>query len=134
VVNLSLNDLRIYYSTLDDPDYIECGCSRWDTDNYTTIIETWLTKSQVQTLRNNIVPGATAELYQILGSPHMYDQTWEGHNTIRIVPINTTTGNLYETRNEKVLYVKDISVSPIEGASGWLSVKLECNRSGSSVL
>ena len=135
-----MSDLRIYYSSLSAPHYIDCLCSRWDYDDYSVIVETWLTKSQLKILRNNIVPGAAGELYQILSRPTFYDQTWEGNNTIRIVPNHRYNSNWEEIttipymRNEKLIYVKDISDSPIEGTSGYLSVKIEGYTSGSSDL
>ena len=134
------NDFRIYYDSLTGSDFIDCNCSRWDSDNYSITVETWLTKSQLKILRNNIVPGAAGELYQILSRPTFYDQTWEGNNTIRIVPNHRYNSNWEEIttipymRNEKLIYVKDISDSPIEGTSGYLSVKIEGYTSGSSDL
>lgn len=133
VINPCSKDLKIYYNSLTGNDFICCDCSRWDTDNYNVIIETWLTKSQLQTLRNNITPGAAGELYQILGAPTFYDQTWQGNNTIRLVPVNISLSSLYNMRNGKTIYVKDVSTSPIEGKSGYLSVKVEGYISGSSL-
>jgi len=125
-------DLLIYYnSSLSAPNYICCWCSRWNVDNFDTIIETWLTKSQLKTLRDNITPGAAGELYQILGSPTFYDQTWEGKNTLRIASNDNSTSTLYKMRNDKIIYVKNISTSPIAGASGYLAVKIEGYISGS---
>lgn len=70
------HDLRIYYDSLTGSDVINCWCSRWDVDNYSIVAETWLKKNDLQTLRNNIRPGATKELYRILGRPRFTDTSW----------------------------------------------------------
>lgn len=55
---------------------IECFCSRYDIQNYGFIVQTWLSKSDLQDLRNSIRPGATGELFKILGRPRFYDKSW----------------------------------------------------------
>ena len=127
-----MSDLRIYYDSLTGSDYIDCDCSRWDVQNYSIIIETWLKKSQLQTLRNNITPGATGELYTILGKPKYYDKTWQGENTIKISPIDGSS-TLDEMRSDKLIYVKNISDNCVEGPKGWLSVKIEGSISGGTI-
>lgn len=139
-------DLLIYYDSLEGSDFIDCRCSRWSTDNYTFSVETWLYKDDYQTLLDYITPGATGELFKILGKPTFYDQTWQGNNTIRIVPVSSSrynnitdsfegrnTSNLYNMRDPKIGYVKTITTSPIRGADGWMFVKLELNVSGSTI-
>ena len=96
-----MNDLRIYVS---GGSYIECPCARWDEENYSVTIETYLTKSQRDTLRNNIRPGAVAELYRILGKPVYYDTSF-GMNTITVAPISGT--QLANMHSEVTLYVKN---------------------------
>jgi len=124
-----MNDLRIYYDTLASPNVISSNCSRWDTQGYTTIIETWLTKDQLQTLRDNIVPGAASELYEILGQKMYYDKTWQGNNTIKISPYNDS--NLYNMHGEKTIYVKNISDNCVGAETGYINVKIEGFVSGS---
>jgi len=126
-------DLIIYYDSL-NIDYIDCKCSRWDVDNYNIVLETWLTKSQLQTLRDNIRPGATDELYKLLGRPKYVDKTWTGDNTLRIVPNPAGSSTLNKMRNEKLIFVKNISDSPIKGDSGWINVKIEGYISGMGAL
>lgn len=126
------DDLRIYYSSMADPYYIEGRCARWDVSDYTLTMETWLTKSQLQTLRANIVPGATEELYAILGQPYYYDMTWSGRNTIMISSCTNLTSNLKNMRTTKLVFVKDITDSPIPGASGYINVKIEGYISGTT--
>ena len=122
-------DLRIYYDTLSTPNVISSNCSRWDVNDYSITLETWLTKSQLQTLRNNITPGAAGELYSILGKPNYYDTTWQGENTLLISGNNESTlGNM---RQQRIIYVKNISDTPIAGTSGYLNVKIEGLISGS---
>jgi hypothetical protein len=126
-------DLKIYYSSLTGNDFICCNCSRWDTQDYNIVIETLLTKSQLQTLRNNITPGATGELYQVLGKPHYYDQTWNGENTLKLHPNQANISTLPAMREEKLIYVKNLVTNPIEGSSGLINVKIEGYISGSTI-
>ena len=55
-------DLVIYYGSLAGEDYIECNCSRWDQSDYNIIIETWLTKADLNTLRKKLNRGC--RIYQ----------------------------------------------------------------------
>ena len=110
---------------------ISCWCSRYDTQNYGLTIETWLKKSDLQSLRNSITPGAADELYSILGRPHNFDKTWTAGNTLRFIPNGSYGSTLNDMRSEKVVFVKNISDSPLEGPKGWLNVKLEVLLSGS---
>lgn len=138
-------DLFIYYNTLAGSNFMCCRCSRWDTEDYSVTIETWLHHTDLRTLLSNIVPGATGELYQILGRPYMYDQTWQGNNTLRIVPNKYTSydtyndefsgineSTLYSNRNEKIIYVKNITTHPVS-YTDWINVKIEGFVSGSSL-
>jgi len=128
------SDIKIFYS---GNAYIEGRTSRWDDDNYNVTIETWLKKSDLQTLRNNIRPGAVGELYNILGKPRFYDKSWKGKNTLKLRPnysSNTNSNsNLMYMRNESIIYVKNISDSPVKGPSLWINCKIEGNISGSSL-
>jgi hypothetical protein len=139
-------DLLIYYDSLTGTDYIDCWCSRWSVDDFSVTIETWVSDSELNTILNNIVPGAAGELYQILGRPHMYDQTWEGNNTLRIVPNRytsydtfsdewqgTNTSTLYKMRNDTIIYIKNITTHPVS-YTDWIHIKLEGYVSGSSEL
>ena len=113
---------------------IPCNTKRWDCSNYNIVLETWMIKSDLQNLRNSIVPGATKELYQIMGKPYFYDQTWQANNTIRVIP-QANEGNLYNMRKEKTVFVKSITDSPCEGQmgkNGYLDVKMEFNISANS--
>jgi len=125
-------DLLIFYDDLSVPNFIDCWCSRWDVQNYNVVMETWLKKSDLQTLRENITPQAVGELYTILGRPRYYDSTWTGDNTIKLVP--TSDNQIAKMRGEKLIYVKNISDSPVKGPSGWLNVKIEGMISGTGAL
>lgn len=131
-------DLAIYYGSLTGDDYIDGRCSRWDTQNYNIIIETWLKENDINTLKNNITPGAVGELYRILGRPLFYDKTWAGGNTLRFYPTPSSAlsknSNLYINRRETIGYVKNITTHPIPGPQEWIEVKLECAVSGSGDL
>lgn len=127
-------DLNIYYSSLADPHYINCWCTRWDETNWDIIIETFLDKSSVQTLINNTTPGAVGELYEVLGSRVYYDKTWEGNNTLKFSPNSgCKVSTLKDMREDKIVYVKNLTTSPIEGANGLINVKIEAIKSGSRV-
>jgi hypothetical protein len=108
--------------------YIECGTSRYTIQNYTFIFETWLTKSQLQDLRASIRPGATGELFKVLGRPRNYDKSWSGANTIQFIPI--AGSKMSERRGKRIGFVKSIRDSTIEGDKGHLFVKIECLVSG----
>lgn len=142
-------DMLIYYGDLSDSstEFIDCWCSRWDVQNYSVVIETWLKKDDLQTLKDNITPGAVGELYVILGRPRYYDATWQRQNTLRIRPnpftgreyatrtwYSGSTGNLIYMRNEVVCYPKNITEHPLDGPSGWIEVKIDALISGSSGL
>lgn len=118
-------DLKIYYNTFDGENYICCWCSRWDVEDYSIIIETWMNKEDLMNLRNNIVPGAADELYTILGQPTYYDATWQAENTLYLVPT-------FGSRTEKLIYVKNINDSPLEGEKGYIDVKIEGYISGAT--
>lgn len=123
-----MDNFKIYYDSLDSPDLITSDCLRWDVQNYSVIVETILTKSQLNILRDNITPGATDRLYTILGQPTFVDRTWTGDNTIRI---SSDKSNLQNMRSDRILYVKSITDTPQGGGSRKLLVKLECYISGS---
>jgi hypothetical protein len=129
-VDYSNYDLKIYYDDLVGNDFVACNCSRWDVNDYGVTVETWLKKSDLQTLRSYITPGAVGELFKILGRPTFFDQTWQGQNTIYLVP-NSGSSTLIDMREPKYVYVKNITDSPLPGASGWISVKIEGLVSGS---
>ena len=126
--------LQIYYSSMSNEDFIDCDCSRWDVNDYGITIEVWLKKSDLQILRRNITPGAVDELYTILGRPTYYDKTWTGNNTLKLLPNIHNDSNLKDMREETIIYVKNISDSPIAGASGYINVKIEGYLSGSQRL
>jgi len=142
-------DMFIYYDDLHkhSKHIISCWCSRWDVQNYSIIVETWLKKEDLQTLRDNITPGAVGELYTILGRPRYYDSTWSKNNTLWFRPLDFTgreyarrefysgsRGNLSKMRDDTIIYVKNITEHPIEGPKGWVEVKLEGMVSGTSSL
>lgn len=124
--------ISIYYSSMTGSHYINCACSRWDQQDKNLILETWLTKSQLQTLQTNTNPGAVAEMYNILTDVAVYhDMTWNGTNTIMVSSNNNY--QLSNVKSNKVLYVKNMADSPIEGDKGWINVKIDCVISGGGV-
>lgn len=126
-------DLLIYYDTLTDNDFIECWCSRWDTDNYSVIAETWLKEDEYNTIRDNIRPGAVAEMFNVLGKPHYYDKSWSGKNTLRLKPNPLSHSTLPEMRKDTIIYVKNVTTYVPEGASGFIYTKIEGQISGNCI-
>jgi len=99
--------IRIYYSSLSIPHYIDATCTRLEISNYSVIFETILDKNQRDKLYNHITPGAVSTLYQILGKPVFYDTTLRGLNTIMLAPIAGTRIN--DAYDNIILYVKNYS-------------------------
>jgi len=131
------NDLAIFYNSLDGDDFIDCKCSRWDVENYSVTVSTWLDETQLNTLMSNVTPGATGELYKILGRPTYYDQTWTGENTLRLYPTPSSSAmngsNLKNMRKNTLLYVKNITTTTLDTID-WIHTKIEGFVSGSSGL
>ena len=128
-------DLLIYYGNRDTEEYLDCKCSRWDVSDYDIIVETWLKKDDAQTLRENIVPGATGELFKVLGRPTFYDKTWQSKNTLYIKPNPSPDfmphSRLYNMREEVYLYVQNYTEHPITNTD-WIEIKIEGKISGTS--
>lgn len=122
------HDFYIYYS---GNSYVSGMCSRWDVQDYNITIETWLKKGPFNILNDNIIPGATRELYKILGKPKFVDSSWQGKNTLRLSPVAGT--KLYKMRRQVLIYPKSINSQPINGPSGWLNVKIEGYTSSNSL-
>lgn len=127
-------DLYIYYDSLEGDDYTNSWCSRWDTQDYSVIVETWLTESDLQSIKDHTRVGAVTELYKLIERPVYFDSTFSAKNTIRIVPNISSTSTLKHMRRETVIFPKNITTSPIEGAEGWMNVKIEGLVSGLSTL
>jgi len=129
-------DLAIYYGNMGSEDFLDCRCSRYDISNYDIIVETWLKKSNLQTLLNNVKPGAVKELYTILGKPFYYDSTWSSENTLKILPTPSSAhmneSALKYMRNEKLIYVSNITTHPVN--ENWTEIKIEGKISGNVAL
>ena len=124
-------NLKIYYSSLSDPHYFSVWCTRWDTIDYKVIVEGILLKSDVDLLLNNTKPGAVKALYKLLGRPYYYDTTFTGKNTIKLVPI--AGSSLSNIRNEKTIYVQNLTIGYLEGRKDYSYVKIEGYISGENV-
>jgi len=109
-------NLRIYSSAFSS----NLWCTRWDEDNWRIIIEAIADKTTRDNIRNNIVPGAVAELYNILGKPQFVDTTYSSGNTITLLPKRM----LSNLRDEVTVAVKSYSETMIR----WdmFRIKLEC--------
>jgi len=132
-----INDLAIFYGQGLDTEYIDCRCSRWDVQDYSVIVETWLYKEDVDTLMENIRPGAVRELYKILGKPHFVDSSWQGYNTLRLYPTPSSQrmndSTLKRMRRNQIIYPKTLTLHPIRN-SQWIECKIEGYVSSSSYL
>ena len=100
-----------------DNDFLDVKCSRWDVQDYDIVVETWMKKSDLQTLMENITPGAVGQLYKILGRPRMYDSTWQAQNTLKILPTPSSNdmgaSTLRQMRKSTIAYVRNVTYSPI---------------------
>lgn len=104
-------------------------CNRWDVSNYTVVTEFTMTKSEYDTVRNNITPGAAGELFKVLGRPYYYDKTWNDENTLSFTPVSGT--GLANTKGTTTIYVRSISMEPVSANNTYLDVKIEGFISGS---
>ena len=78
---------RIYYSTNNFPThYIDAPISRWDCDNESIIVETFLSSSNRDTLFAHVTPQAVRELYDILGEKKFIDTTYSSGNSLVVEP------------------------------------------------
>lgn len=131
-----INDLAIFYGQGLDTEYIDCRCSRWDVQDYSVTVETWLYKDNVDTLMENIRPGAVRELYKILGKPHFVDSSWQGYNTLRLYPTPSSqkmnNSTLHRMRRNQIIYPKTITIHPIRN-SQWIETKIEGYISGNTL-
>lgn len=126
-------DIYIYYGDLDTAaSSMRCRCSRWDVQDYNIILETWMNKSQFDSVRNNLRPTAVTEFYKLIERTVYCDSTWEGKNTLRLVPDISSQSSLSAMRRETLIFPKSVTSSPIEGNRGWIGVKIEGTISGSS--
>ena len=86
--------------------------TRWDEDNWSVVIETFLTDVHRDLLFANVVPGAVAELYNILGRPKYIDTTYNSGNTLIIVPYLPSISGLRKTRRIAVKSISDTFINP----------------------
>lgn len=100
---------RIYYSGNAYPTYYEnVPIHRWDEDNWGGTIEFSCESGARDNIFNNIVPGAVRELYNILGTPHYIDTTYESGNTLIFEPIYGY-GLSSNVRQRRLVAVKNAS-------------------------
>jgi hypothetical protein len=117
-------DLDIYYDDLLDPNVINCWCTRWDVQDNSVIIETFLNKSQVETLQDNIVPGAVSELFTVMGKTTYYDTSF-GDNALLFKTKKSPDSELVNMRNEFTGYIKTLTINPVKN-NQYLNILLEC--------
>jgi hypothetical protein len=115
---------NLLISTLSE-ELFSCNYTRFDVSNFSLVIETFLNKDDLKTLKDNVTPGAVKELYILLGKPKYYDSTWTNSNTLKLKNLGTMGGTMQNMRDEYIIYVKNLSSSPVEGTSGIINVKIE---------
>lgn len=120
-------DLDIYYS---GSHYIRCWCSRWEQDNYSISLETFMYKDSAQTIINNTIPGSIGEWKIATRGYKYYDSTWKGKNTLHISANNSCGSNLRNMRNELDFYPEDIRTEPVMGMSEFIVMKIDGKISG----
>ncbi len=103
---------------------LRCWGTRWDEDNWGVTIETFMDPCDRNILCDNIVPGAVAEQYNILDTPHYVDMTYSSGNTLIIDPVGST--GLDSLRNERVIGVKSYTDTFL--TKDYLSIKIEGKR------
>jgi len=117
--------LRIYYSCNSYPNnYIECFCNRWDEDNWSVIIETFMRSGARNELFTYVTPGAVKELYSILGDPYFIDTTYASANTLIFEPQHGF--GISSLREKRMIGVKNISDSFIN--PNYFNIKIEGYR------
>ena len=113
---------------------INCNCSRWDVQDYSIIVETWLKKDDLNTLRTNLRPGAVSELYNILGRPFYVDKSCTAANTLKISANPNSRSNHKNMKRDTIIYPKNVSLHPLDSPKGWVEIKIEGFSSGNSSL
>ena len=116
-------DGTITNATWSDRD-IKCWCSRWDEGNWDLTVETFLDACDRNLLFDSVTPGATRELYNVLGLPKFFDSTYSYKNTLIIEPI--TGFGISSLRKGREVAVKNISDTFLNKET--FGVKIECNR------
>ena len=102
---------RIYYSCNAYPNwYVDVPIHRWDCDNWGGVIEFSCTSSQRDDIFHNIIPGAVTEQYNILGTPHFVDISYESGNTLILEPLGGY-GLSSNLRNRRIVGVKNANDS-----------------------
>ena len=86
--------------------------TRWDEDNWSVVVETFLSDVHRDLLFANVVPGAVRELYNYLGLPIFIDTTFNSGNTLTIVPISPSISGLRKTRRIAVKSISDTFINP----------------------
>jgi len=130
-------DLVIFYGTDLNTSFIDCRCSRWDVQDYSVIVSTWVSKQDAQNLRSNIRPGAVGEQYKLYERPVYKDKTWSDKNTLRLYPTPSSNAmpnsRLKSMREETLIIVKNLVEHPITNTN-WIEIKIEGYVSGNKAL
>lgn len=86
---------------------IRCWGTRFQEGNWDVVLETFVDACDRNYLFDNVIPGAQAELYNILGTPTYKDTTYSSSNTIIISPIHGY--GISSLRQKRTIAVKSIS-------------------------
>ena len=113
---------------------INCWTTRYTTDDLSIKIETFMKKSDLQLLNRSVTPGAIDEAYNILGRSHYYDTTFQGNNTLKLIPIHTNEGKLEYMRGDRTIIIKNMTSEPVSASNEYLNVVLEGYLEGEEVI
>jgi hypothetical protein len=116
--------LKIYMPTAQSINFIKCWCTRWDENDYTVSVETFLGSANRNLLFSHITPGLYRELYNVLGKPKYIDGTFRKANTLWLEPVGGY--GLSGLRKSRLVTVKNASDTII--TPNYFNVKLECVR------
>jgi len=116
--------LKIYMPSAGAANFIQCWCTRFDEDNFSIVLETFLTSANRNLLFAHVVPGAYRELYNILGKPKFIDSTYSKENTLWLEPVSSY--GLSSVRKSREVVCKNISDTFIN--PDYFSVKIEAVR------
>jgi len=109
--NILSDSINGYDGTINGADWdereVRCWNSRWDESNWDVVIETFIDASDRNFIFRNVTPGATRELYNILGTPKYIDTTYTSSNTIIFEPISGY--GVSSLRQKRTIAIKNIS-------------------------
>ena len=109
---------------------IEFICTGWKEKDFKIAIEGVVSREQLDALNDSIVPGAVGEMYKLFGRPRYFDKTWDGENTVEVIPIRMINSGLWKAKYSFVGYPETLSFSPVEANDNFYDIKVNFAVSG----